>query len=361
MPQYAGNLYNQTNAREVAVNTQKAQPSSLFGTRNLKFFSFSMYWGLYTDTHSVLDRAITITGGSGDGKQVTYTFAPQSTPLFAVGDIILVFGSNTTGDPNYYDANGEFTVVAATNTSVTVNWFNYVGAITQGTIVRAGFNDPDSAYSYIVRAIQKVAEIYYLGRPSYQDTDFEEDPEFGSFVFAISDELTTTNYDESGYDDNQDSGNIPYEDLNENSDPTDLATALYQALNEYEDYDAFSNWGPNGDGWSLSVLDDLGWGFAPGMLAGDPGFGLLNFQPSPPVSDRRLKRNIELLETRNGIKIYSFQYLWSDEYFVGVMAQDLLGTKHESAVVERNGFYTVDYTQLGFNMMLLSEYNSLTV
>jgi hypothetical protein len=358
MPQYAGNLYNQTNAREVAVNTQKAQPSSLFGTRNLKFFSFSMYWGLYTDTRSLLDRAITITGGSGDGKQVTYTFAPQSTPLFAVGDIILVFGSdsypNPTGNPYNYDANGEFTVVAATNTSVTVNWFNYVGAITQGTIIRAGFNDPDSAYSYIVRAIQKVAEIYYLGRPSYQETDFEDGPEFGSFVFAISDELTTSDYDESGDD-------YPEHDVGEYSDPTDLATALYQALNEYPDYDAFSDWGQNGDGWSLSVLDDLGWGFAPGMLAGDPGFGLINFQPSPPVSDRRLKRNIELLETRNGIKIYSFQYLWSDEYFVGVMAQDLLGTEHESAVVERNGFYTVDYTQLGFNMMLLSEYNSLTV
>jgi hypothetical protein len=74
-----------------------------------------------------------------------------------------------------------------------------------------------------------------------------------------------------------------------------------------------------------------------------------------------LKRNIVLLETRNGIKLYSFQYLWSDEYFVGVMAQDLLGTEHESAVVERNGFYTVDYRQLGFSMQLLSEYNALTV
>jgi hypothetical protein len=354
MPQYAGNLYNQTNAREVAVNTQKAQPSSLFGTRNLKFFSFSMYWCLYTDTTSILDNLITITGGSGNGKQVTYTFAPQPTPPFAIGDTILV---NATNNDGY---NGEFTVTGATNSSVTVDWYFNDGPITEGGIVRAGFNDPDSAYSYIVRAIQKVAEIYYLGRPSYQDLNYEGDPQFGSFVFAISDELTTTNYDEYGYDDNQDSGNIPYEDLNENSDPTDLATALSQALNEYPGYDSFWDWGQNGDGWSLSVLDDLGWGFAPGMLAGDPGFGLINFQSSPP-SDRRLKRNIELLETRNGIKIYSFQYLWSNEYFVGVMAQDLLGTEHESAVVERNGFYTVDYTQLGFNMMLLSEYNSLTV
>jgi hypothetical protein len=79
-----------------------------------------------------------------------------------------------------------------------------------------------------------------------------------------------------------------------------------------------------------------------------------------PVSDRRLKRNISFLETRNGIKLYSFQYLWSDEYFVGAMAQDLLGTEHASAVMERNGYYTVDYSQLGFNMQLLSEYLALT-
>jgi hypothetical protein len=78
-------------------------------------------------------------------------------------------------------------------------------------------------------------------------------------------------------------------------------------------------------------------------------------------SDRRLKRNITFLETRNDINIYSFQYLWSDEYFVGVMAQDLLGTKYESAVIEHNGYYTVDYSKLGFGMQLLSEYNAISV
>jgi len=76
-------------------------------------------------------------------------------------------------------------------------------------------------------------------------------------------------------------------------------------------------------------------------------------------SDRRLKRNIVFLETRNDINIYSFQYLWSEDYFVGVMAQDLLGTKYASAiVVEKDGYYTVDYSQLGFDMQLLSEYNA---
>ena len=354
MTKYAGNLYDKSKSPDVALNTQRAQPSSLFGTRQLKFFSFSMYWCLYTNTNSVYDNAVTITGGAGNGKQVTYEFAYQEMAPFQVGDLILIAYTNS----SYAD--GEFTVVAATNTSVTVDWFNYTGPITEGSIVRAGFNDPDSAYSYIVRAIQKVAEIYYLGRPSYQDIDYESNNSFGSFVFAISDDLTTTDYDESGSDGSY--GGIGNDqDLGERANPTDLASALYDVLNSYPAYDRFVDWGPNGEGWSLTVLDDLGWGFAPGQMAGDLGFGLISPNFTPPISDRRLKRNIELLETRNGIKIYSFQYLWSDEQFVGVMAQDLLGTEHESAVVERNGYYTVDYSQLGFNMQLLSEYTALTV
>jgi hypothetical protein len=342
MPQYAGNLYNQSNATEVAVNTQRAQPSSLFGTRQLKFFSFSMYWCLYTNTHYLQDNALGVTGGSADGQQVTYEFATQSTAPYAVGDTIYVYSM----DHNQY--NGEFTVVAATNSSVTVDWFRTGNTVTGGSIVRVAYMDPDSAYSYIVRAIQKVAEIYYLGRPSYQDIDSEQN-NFGSFVFAISNDLTTSDYDESS----SDGPNMRV--------PTDLASALNDALNSYSSPHTFFDWGNNGDGWSLTVLDDLGWGFAPGQMAGDPGFGLISPNFTPPISDRRLKRNIELVETRNGIKIYSFQYLWSDEQFVGVMAQDLLGTEHESAVVERNGYYTVDYSQLGFNMQLLSEYTALTV
>ena len=274
MPQYAGNLYNQSNATEVAVNTQRAQPSSLFGTRQLKFFSFSMYWCLYTNTHYLQDNALGVTGGSADGQQVTYEFATQSTAPYAVGDTIYVYSM----DHNQY--NGEFTVVAATNSSVTVDWFRTGNTVTGGSIVRVAYMDPDSAYSYIVRAIQKVAEIYYLGRPSYQDIAFEQQNNFGSFVFAISDDLTTSDYDESGSD-----GSYGYPGNDQENDgpnmpvPTDLASALYDALNSYSSPHTFFEWGQNGDGWSLTVLDDLGWGFAPGQMAGDPGFGLINSQP----------------------------------------------------------------------------------
>jgi hypothetical protein len=69
-------------------------------------------------------------------------------------------------------------------------------------------------------------------------------------------------------------------------------------------------------------------------------------------SDIRLKRDITLLDTLyNGIKIYKFRYLWSDVEYVGVMAQDLLDSEYSSAVIKNSdGYYSVDYSQLGFNM-----------
>ena len=255
MPQYAGNLYNQTNATEVAVNTQRAQPSSLFGTRNLKFFTFSIFYNLYANQTFFENLAVTVTGGSADGQQVTYTFAAQAQAPFAVGDTVFV------SNMDYGRYNGEYTVVAATNTSITVDWPESGEPVTGGSIIRAGYRDPDSFYSYIVRAIQKVAEIYYLGQPTYIDAEIGGATNFGNFVFAISDELTTSDYDESGYD---------YPDNNQENDgpnmpvPTDLASALSETLNFI----------PNGEGWSIAVCDDLGWGFAPGLLAGDPGWSL---------------------------------------------------------------------------------------
>ena len=79
-------------------------------------------------------------------------------------------------------------------------------------------------------------------------------------------------------------------------------------------------------------------------------------------SDRRLKRNIVQIDTlANGIKIYSFKYLWSNETFVGVIAQDLLDTEFASAVKEIDGFYQVDYNMIGFNPVTLDEYMTETV
>ena len=75
-------------------------------------------------------------------------------------------------------------------------------------------------------------------------------------------------------------------------------------------------------------------------------------------SDKRLKRDIEFLKYENDLKIYKFKYKWSEDVYVGVMAQDLLGTEHESAVTVQDGFYAVDYTKLGIELMLLDKYLS---
>ena len=66
------------------------------------------------------------------------------------------------------------------------------------------------------------------------------------------------------------------------------------------------------------------------------------------ASDIRLKENIQYLETRNGIRIYSWNYIWNkSKTFIGVMAQEILKTKHADAITtDINGFYMVNYNKL---------------
>jgi hypothetical protein len=70
-------------------------------------------------------------------------------------------------------------------------------------------------------------------------------------------------------------------------------------------------------------------------------------------SDKRLKENIKYVRTEHGIKLYSFNYIWDrSTSHVGVMAQELLGTKHAAAVSKAdNGFYVVDYNKLPVDMI----------
>jgi hypothetical protein len=87
--------------------------------------------------------------------------------------------------------------------------------------------------------------------------------------------------------------------------------------------------------------------------------GGLYFKYSPPASDIRLKRDIHLLATLdNGLKIYSFKYLWSDTAYVGVMAQDLLANSawRDAVVTMPNGFYAVNYEELGLRMVTLDQW-----
>jgi hypothetical protein len=76
-------------------------------------------------------------------------------------------------------------------------------------------------------------------------------------------------------------------------------------------------------------------------------------------SDVRLKRNIELIETRDdGLQIYTFNYIWSDVTWVGVMAQDLLEQPQFAHAVrmDADGFYSVNYSKINFEMTKADTY-----
>jgi len=96
-----------------------------------------------------------------------------------------------------------------------------------------------------------------------------------------------------------------------------------------------------------SIMSMFGGGGGSGGSGGSGSYGSM-------FSDIRLKDNIALLEkgTSDSPNIYSFNYRWDkDTKWRGVMAQELLDTKHSDAVtVSPQGFYMVDYTKLGFPM-----------
>jgi hypothetical protein len=98
--------------------------------------------------------------------------------------------------------------------------------------------------------------------------------------------------------------------------------------------------------------------------AQNSGFAKSSYLLSDPnklFSDIRLKQNVHLLATlENGLKIYSFKYLWDDATYVGVMAQDLLANPawRDAVVTLPNGFYAVDYAMLGLRMATLEAWQA---
>jgi hypothetical protein len=84
-----------------------------------------------------------------------------------------------------------------------------------------------------------------------------------------------------------------------------------------------------------------GFAGAGGTAAGSALFGT-------PPSDKRLKEDIEYYDTWGDIVFYTFKYIGSTIERIGVMAQDLIGTRHEHAVITgEDGYYRVDYSELG--------------
>jgi hypothetical protein len=73
--------------------------------------------------------------------------------------------------------------------------------------------------------------------------------------------------------------------------------------------------------------------------------------PGGAPSDVGLKRNIiPLGKSTNGHALYRFKYLWDDQEYVGVMAQDLISTFPDALSKNEQGYYLVDYAALGIQM-----------
>lgn len=66
-----------------------------------------------------------------------------------------------------------------------------------------------------------------------------------------------------------------------------------------------------------------------------------------------MKENITLIDTTDGLNVYSYSYIWNKEKtYNGVLAQELIGTKYESALgLDKNGYYFVDYSKLPVDMI----------
>lgn len=77
--------------------------------------------------------------------------------------------------------------------------------------------------------------------------------------------------------------------------------------------------------------------------------GTSNTPSSASRSDKRLKNIIRKIgESALGINIYLFTYTFNPHViYQGVIAQELLGTPHEGALLkDKNGFYSVDYSKI---------------
>jgi Family of unknown function (DUF6600)/Chaperone of endosialidase len=77
----------------------------------------------------------------------------------------------------------------------------------------------------------------------------------------------------------------------------------------------------------------------------------------PIISDMRLKRDIALIDRLdNGIGRYRYRYLWSDQVYVGAMAQEVARILPDAVVRGPDGFLRVDYGRIGMQMLTWDEW-----
>ena len=77
----------------------------------------------------------------------------------------------------------------------------------------------------------------------------------------------------------------------------------------------------------------------------------------PAESDIRLKRDIVAVgHLENGIGLYRYRYIWSDQVYVGVMAQEVAEIVPDAVVYGDDGYLRVDYARLGRRLITWDEW-----
>ena len=94
--------------------------------------------------------------------------------------------------------------------------------------------------------------------------------------------------------------------------------------------------------WGLDFTDSGGGG------GGGGGGGMSSAAAAAMLlSDRRVKRNIVKIGSRpDGLNVYAYNYLWSDEPQIGVMADEVKQIKPHAVVTLDNGLMAVNYGAL---------------
>jgi hypothetical protein len=75
------------------------------------------------------------------------------------------------------------------------------------------------------------------------------------------------------------------------------------------------------------------------------------------LSDIRLKRDIlRVARLNDGISLYRYRYSWSDQLYVGVMAQEVAKVIPDAVMRGADGYLRVDYGLLGLQLMTWDEW-----
>ena len=88
-----------------------------------------------------------------------------------------------------------------------------------------------------------------------------------------------------------------------------------------------------------------------------PDRGLAQISTTAAGSDARLKTDIVRVgQLDTGLALYRFRYLWSNDVYVGVLAQEVLPVVPHAVVVGEDGFMRVNYEMLGARLMTWDEW-----